>query len=66
MGGIAGIIVGISGSLIAGHFMQVNAMPNLLVILGTFAFSALIGTFFGWAPASKASKLNPIDALHAD
>jgi len=66
MGGIAGIIIGIVGSLIAGHFMQVSAMPNIWVMLGAFAFSAVIGIFFGWAPANKASKLNPIDALHAD
>lgn len=66
MGGIAGIIIGTAGSLIAGKLMKVNAMPNVLVLLGAFLFSVLIGTFFGWAPANKASKLNPIDALHAD
>lgn len=66
MGGIAGIIIGTSGSLIAGHFMGTSTMPSVWVMLGSFAFSMLIGTFFGWAPASKASKLNPIEALHAD
>ena len=66
MGGIAGIIIGTIGSLVAGHFMKVNAMPNVFVLIGAFMFSVLIGTFFGWAPANKASKLNPIDALHAD
>ena len=66
MGGIAGILTGTAGSLIAGHFMGTKTMPGIWVILGSFAFSMLIGTFFGWAPASKASKLNPIDALHAD
>jgi len=66
MGGIAGIVVGTIGSLIAGYFMQTTTLPNIWVVLGAFGFSMLIGTFFGWAPASKASKLNPIDALHAD
>ena len=66
MGGIVGILTGTLGSLVAGYFMQTKTMPNVWVILGSFAFSMLIGTFFGWMPASKASKLNPIDALHAD
>ena len=66
LGGVVGIIIGIAGSLVAGHFMKVNAMPNIWVMLGAFLFSAVIGIFFGWAPANKASKLNPIEALHAD
>ena len=46
--------------------MSINAFPSVFVMLGAFAFSAAIGIFFGWAPANKAAKLNPIDALHAE
>lgn len=66
MGGVVGIILAIIGSVALGNAMGINAFPNVFVILGAFAFSAAIGVFFGWAPANKASKLNPIDALHAD
>lgn len=66
MGGIIGIIIGTAGSVILGNVMGINAFPNVFVMLGAFMFSAVIGIFFGWAPANKASKLNPIDALHAD
>ncbi len=34
------------------------------ILLGV-SFSAAVGIIFGWAPARKASKLNPIDALRA-
>ncbi len=66
MGGVIGIILSCIGTAILGNAMGINAFPSIGVMLGAFVFSAVIGIFFGWAPASKASKLNPIDALHAD
>ena len=66
MGGVVGIILSIIGTLILGNAMGINAFPSIGVMFGAFAFSAAIGIFFGWAPANKAAKLNPIDALHAD
>lgn len=66
MGGLVGIILSIIGTTILGNVMGINAFPHVAVMLGAFAFSAAIGIFFGWAPANKAAKLNPIDALHAD
>ena len=66
LGGIIGIIIGTLGSVGLGNAMGVNAFPKISVMLIAFLFSAVIGTFFGWAPANKAAKLNPIDALHAD
>lgn len=66
MGGVVGIVLAIAGSVALGNAMDINAFPHASVMLGAFVFSAAIGVFFGWAPANKASKLNPIDALHAD
>ena len=54
------------GTAILGNMMGINAFPSIFVMLGAFVFSAVIGIFFGWAPANKAAKLNPIEALHAD
>ncbi len=66
MGGIIGIILSIIATAILGNLMNINAFPGFGVMTGAFIFSAAIGIFFGWAPANKAAKLNPIDALHAD
>ncbi len=66
MGGVVGIILSIIGTNILGNLMGINAFPSITVMLGAFAFSAAIGIFFGWAPANKAAKLNPIEALRAE
>lgn len=66
MGGVVGIVLAIAAAVALGNAMDINAFPHASVMLGAFVFSAAIGVFFGWAPANKASKLNPIDALHAD
>ena len=64
-GGILGLIVGV---FIA--FMASLAIGTTFVLAGysvalALGFSALIGIIFGYTPASKASKLNPIDALRS-
>ena len=66
MGGLVGIVLSIIGTVLLGKAMNINAFPSFGVMFGAFAFSAAIGIFFGWAPANKAAKLNPIDALRAD
>jgi macrolide transport system ATP-binding/permease protein len=63
MGGIAGII----GGLIASKVISLVAgWPTPIVwsaIAGGFLFSALVGMFFGYYPARKAARLDPIEAL---
>lgn len=63
IGGTAGIAIGLGGSrilsLLAG-WPTVVSVPSILL---SFGFSGLIGIFFGYYPAYKASLLDPIDAL---
>ena len=63
VGGIAGII----GGLIASKVISLVAgWPTPIVwsaIAGGFVFSALVGMFFGYYPARKAARLDPIEAL---
>ncbi|MBQ7075953.1 MAG: ABC transporter permease [Clostridia bacterium] len=66
MGGFIGIAFGCIASIVAGKILGVNATPSVLAILVAFTVSVAIGMFFGYFPAKKASKLNPIDALRYD
>jgi putative ABC transport system permease protein len=63
IGGTLGILLGLLGSLAASRGLQVPfvLVPRILVI--AFAFSAVIGVLFGFLPARRAARLNPIEAL---
>ncbi len=62
-GGLIGIILGIVSSKIIGSAMSwpIVVMPGSEIL--SFAVCTVIGVFFGWYPARKASNLDPIDAL---
>jgi putative ABC transport system permease protein len=66
IGGIVGIIVGLIGASVAS---QVAGWPTIVpmgVIASAFAFSGIVGVFFGLYPANKASLLNPIKAIRQE
>jgi len=63
VGGIVGIIIGISGSKLVSILAGWPTIVSFLSILLAFSFSGLVGIFFGFYPAYQASLLNPIDAL---
>lgn len=62
-GGVLGIILGITGNLIIYKTTNFYIPVVAYSILIGFGFSALVGIAFGFFPARKAAKLNPIDAL---
>ena len=63
IGGFLGIIVGIAVSYIVVNAMGATFSISQSAITLGVTFSAAVGIIFGWAPARKASRLNPIDAL---
>jgi putative ABC transport system permease protein len=63
LGGIVGIVVGLTASLLISYFAQWSTQVSPLSILLAFVFSALVGVFFGYYPARKAAFLDPIEAL---
>ncbi len=63
LGGVIGVIIGVAGGMIASHLMGAMAAPSVSSIVISLGFSLAIGVFFGYYPANKAAKMNPIDAL---
>jgi putative ABC transport system permease protein len=66
LGGVCGILL---GALVAHLISHLSGWPTLIspvTVAGSFLFSAAVGVFFGFYPARKASRLNPIDALRYD
>jgi putative ABC transport system permease protein len=63
IGGVAGIIFGISGSELISTLAGWTTIISPLSILLAFGFSGMVGIFFGFYPAYKASLLDPIEAL---
>ena len=62
-GGIVGIIIGAALSLAVSVVTGWPAPISLTAIAGGFLFSAAVGIFFGYYPARKAARLDPIEAL---
>jgi putative ABC transport system permease protein len=63
IGGVFGILVGTGLGSIAGILLKQTAVPTLSSIAIAVGFSMAIGVFFGYYPANKAAKLDPIEAL---
>ncbi|MDF1804566.1 ABC transporter permease [Thalassovita sp.] len=63
MGGLLGIGLGLGLAAAAASLMAIPFAPDPMVVLGAFAFSALVGVVFGYFPARRAAQLDPIEAL---
>lgn len=63
LGGLIGIFLGMIVSQIIASVLSWPVTITSQSILMSFLFSSAIGIFFGWYPARKAARLNPIDAL---
>ena len=63
MGGLSGIIIGLCAAQAISAFAGWPTIVSAFSVIFSFGFSGLIGIFFGFYPAYKASLLNPIDAL---
>ncbi|MGZ2372036.1 ABC transporter permease [Ancylomarina sp. YFZ004] len=63
LGGIIGIVLGISTTNIVENTLGWPVLITVDSILLSFLFCTFIGVFFGWYPARKASRMEPIEAL---
>ncbi|NDY74129.1 ABC transporter permease [Desulfobacter hydrogenophilus] len=62
-GGIFGIILALAASFGATKMLAIPFAPDISIIIIAFFFSAAVGVVFGYFPALKAARMDPIDAL---
>jgi len=62
-GGVVGVAMGLTAAFFISKPLNLPLIVNPGVILLAFAFSAGVGVVFGFFPARKAARLDPIDAL---
>jgi putative ABC transport system permease protein len=62
-GGAAGVLLGVVGSAFVGRTLQWPMQLSIEAVILAAAFSVAVGVFFGYYPARKASRLDPIESL---
>lgn len=65
-GGIIGVIIGEIVAYVGAVMLNTTYSASVSAIMLGLGFSLAVGIVFGWAPARRASRLNPIDALRAE
>ena len=63
LGGLAGILLGTGAASLLGRLLGWAILISPAMLLLAFAFAAAVGVFFGFYPALKASRLDPVEAL---
>lgn len=63
LGGLIGSALGVGGTVTAAHVADWPLVLSSLAVIMALGFSAAVGVFFGYYPALKASRLDPIEAL---
>jgi ABC-type antimicrobial peptide transport system permease subunit len=63
LGGAVGVLLGRGGSFLVEALLRWRTEPSLPAVFAAVGVSAFVGVLFGFYPAWKASRLDPIDAL---
>ncbi|CAO1651307.1 ABC transporter permease [Parasphingorhabdus sp. NYA22] len=66
LGGLIGIFLALIVGIVAAPLMGLEFQFDIQINVISFLFSAVIGVIFGYFPARRAAKLNPIDALRSE
>jgi putative ABC transport system permease protein len=66
LGGLVGIVVGVAASIGIARSLQWATVVSPLSVLLAFGVAAAVGVFFGWYPARRAARLDPIVALRRE
>ena len=63
IGGILGVVLGLTLALVAAQIMSIPFSPSIEIIVLAFVFSGAVGMVFGYFPARRAARMDPIRAL---
>ncbi|UUA87645.1 MULTISPECIES: ABC transporter permease [Corynebacterium] len=63
IGGLFGVVVGAGFGMLGALLLNAFVFPPISAVLLSLVFALLIGLFFGYYPANRASRMNPIEAL---
>ena len=63
IGGVLGIVVGLVMGAVGSYALNIGFVPDWRIIVASFVFSAVVGVVFGFFPARRAARLDPIEAL---
>jgi putative ABC transport system permease protein len=63
VGGVLGVAIGVLAAVVIGHWAEWSTDISVQSVAMAFAFAGVIGVFFGFYPAQKAARLDPIEAL---
>ena len=63
IGGLIGIVLGLALAVLGANWLSIPFTPDPGVIMLAFGFSAIVGVVFGYFPARRAARLDPIEAL---
>jgi putative ABC transport system permease protein len=66
LGGLSGMALGLLATTGLGSALDWDMTPSALALAGAVGTSALIGIVFGYVPARRAAKMDPIEALRTE